>query len=71
MGKNGRILLDRPKPTVGCSASGRREEEEGLRLYGVFIIRSRVPPASLLSYSEPDRWYKHVHKVTNSEPRNH
>jgi hypothetical protein len=23
-GKNGRILLDRPKPTVGCSASGRR-----------------------------------------------
>jgi hypothetical protein len=24
MGKNGRILFDRPKPTVGCSASGRR-----------------------------------------------
>jgi hypothetical protein len=23
-GKNGRILLDRPKPTVGCSANGRR-----------------------------------------------
>jgi hypothetical protein len=23
-GKNGRILFDRPKPTVGCSASGRR-----------------------------------------------
>jgi hypothetical protein len=22
--KNGRILFDRPKPTVGCSASGRR-----------------------------------------------
>jgi hypothetical protein len=22
MGKNGRILFDRPKPTVGCSASG-------------------------------------------------
>jgi hypothetical protein len=21
-------LLDRPKPTAGCSASGRREEEE-------------------------------------------
>jgi hypothetical protein len=21
--KNGRILFDRPKPTVGCSASGR------------------------------------------------
>jgi hypothetical protein len=23
MGKYGRILFDRPKPTVGCSASGR------------------------------------------------
>jgi hypothetical protein len=24
MGKNGRILFDRPKPIAGCSASGRR-----------------------------------------------
>jgi hypothetical protein len=24
MGKNGRILFDRPKPTVGCSANGRK-----------------------------------------------
>jgi hypothetical protein len=24
IGKNGRILFYRPKPTVGCSASGRR-----------------------------------------------
>jgi hypothetical protein len=24
IGKNGRILFGRPKPTVGCSASGRR-----------------------------------------------
>jgi hypothetical protein len=23
-GKNGRILLDRPRPTAGCSANGRR-----------------------------------------------
>jgi hypothetical protein len=22
MGKNGRILFDRPKPTAGCSANG-------------------------------------------------
>jgi hypothetical protein len=22
--KNGRILLDRPKPTAGCSANGRK-----------------------------------------------
>ena len=24
MGKNGMILCDRPKPTAGCSANGRR-----------------------------------------------
>jgi len=24
IGKNGRALLDKPKPTVGCSANGRR-----------------------------------------------
>jgi hypothetical protein len=23
--KNGRILFDRPKPTAGCSASGRKK----------------------------------------------
>jgi hypothetical protein len=27
--KNGRILFDRPKPTVGCSASGRRRRSSG------------------------------------------
>jgi hypothetical protein len=27
--KNGRILFDRPKPTVGCSASGRRKRSVG------------------------------------------
>jgi hypothetical protein len=25
--KNGRMLFDRPKPTVGCSANGRRSEK--------------------------------------------
>jgi hypothetical protein len=29
--KNGRILFDRPKPTVGCSASGRRKRRRGRR----------------------------------------
>ena len=24
--KNGRILFDRPKPTAGCSANGRRKK---------------------------------------------
>ena len=28
--KNGRILFDRPKPTVGCSANGRRRLTEEL-----------------------------------------
>ena len=26
--KNGRTLFDRPKPTVGCSANGRRRRKE-------------------------------------------
>jgi hypothetical protein len=29
IGKNGRILFDRPKPTVGCSANGRRHINRG------------------------------------------
>jgi hypothetical protein len=28
MGKDGRILLDRPKPAVGCSVSRTRRKEE-------------------------------------------
>jgi hypothetical protein len=35
MGKNGRILFDRPKPTVGCSASGRRR-----RRYTIYVVYS-------------------------------
>jgi hypothetical protein len=34
IGKNGRILLDRPKPTAGCSANGRRRRiKEAKRMY--------------------------------------
>jgi hypothetical protein len=33
-GKNGRIWFDRPKPTVGCSASGRRRRR--------FIFHSQI-----------------------------
>jgi hypothetical protein len=29
--KNGRILFDRPKPTVGCSASGRKKKKMDVR----------------------------------------
>jgi hypothetical protein len=31
MGKNGRILFDRPKPTAGCSANGRRRRRRRRR----------------------------------------
>jgi hypothetical protein len=37
-GKNGRILLDRPKPTAACSASGRRRR--GIRWAGI-IARTK------------------------------
>jgi hypothetical protein len=30
-GKNGRILFDRPKPTVGCGESGRRRRRRRRR----------------------------------------
>jgi hypothetical protein len=42
MGKNGRILFDRPKPTVGCSASGRRRRrtvQYNVHLVGVLKKR--------------------------------
>ena len=31
VGKNGRTLFDRPKPTVGCSANGRRRRRRRRR----------------------------------------
>jgi len=31
-GKNGRKLFDRPKPTVGCSANGRRRKRRRIPL---------------------------------------
>jgi len=33
MVKNGRILFDRPKPTMGCSANGRRRKPSSNHLY--------------------------------------
>jgi hypothetical protein len=40
--KNGRILFDRPKPTVGCSASGRRRRIFSLNLSSVFYLTAIV-----------------------------
>ena len=31
IGKNGRILFDRPKPIVGCSANGRRRRRRRIK----------------------------------------
>jgi hypothetical protein len=36
-GKNGRILFDRPKPIVGCSASGRRRRRRRRRRRNIYI----------------------------------
>jgi hypothetical protein len=33
--KNGRTLFDRPKPTVGCSANGRRRRRRGRTRDGI------------------------------------
>jgi hypothetical protein len=33
LGKNGRILFDRPKPTAGCSASGKRRRSKLVIFY--------------------------------------
>jgi hypothetical protein len=35
--KNGRILFDRPKSIVGCSASGRRRRRQ-YNTYGCYFI---------------------------------
>jgi hypothetical protein len=44
IGKNGRILLVRPKPTVGCSTNGRRRRRRNTLLltssYILFLITS-------------------------------
>jgi hypothetical protein len=39
IGKNGKILFYRPKPTVGCSASGRRRRRRRRRRSNIFIDR--------------------------------
>jgi hypothetical protein len=31
-GKNGEVLFDKPKPTVGCSANGRKKKKSTLAL---------------------------------------
>jgi len=38
IGKNGRILFDRPKPTVGCSANGRRRSLKVNKIYMTFHV---------------------------------
>jgi len=40
MGKNGRTLFDRPKPTVGCSSNGRKGGGGGGSGCGGFLHHS-------------------------------
>ena len=42
IGKNGRTLFDRPKPTVGCSANGRRKMMFGALLRDMCIENSGI-----------------------------
>jgi hypothetical protein len=37
MGKNGRILFDRPKPTAGCSANAKEEDEAKKQMCQAFV----------------------------------
>jgi len=46
--KNGRTLFDRPKPTVGCSANGRRRKRNRRR-------RRRRGPTAVLLLRNPTR----------------
>jgi hypothetical protein len=59
--KNGRILFDRPKPTVGCSASGRRRRSYPNLIIAIimkiilylsdlllYVNERRVPPAGII-----------------------
>jgi len=46
IGKNGRTLFDRPKPTAGCSANGRRRRspERLATNLGLFYCSAASPP---------------------------
>jgi hypothetical protein len=39
--KDGRMLFDRPKPTMGCSASGRRRRRRRRRRRSSSLVKSR------------------------------
>jgi hypothetical protein len=56
MGKNGRILFERPKPTVGCSASGRRSNNS----------QAIMGKPKSLSNIFPKLMFGHKHKVPSS-----
>jgi hypothetical protein len=42
IGKNGEVLFDRPKPTAGCSANGRRRSIHGKLL--LVSVLSKINP---------------------------
>ena len=56
-GKNGRTLFDRPKPTVGCSANGRRRRRRRRRRCGESVIYYRVQKNITNYYKIPFYYY--------------
>ena len=55
IGKNGRTLFDRPKPTAGCSANGRRRRTEGADM--VSLIKAQII-----------KWLCHVQRTDQARP---
>ena len=42
MGKNGEVLFDRPKPTAGCSANGRRRKILAQKFFLRFLYTNKL-----------------------------
>jgi hypothetical protein len=53
MGKNGMILFDRPKPTVGCSASGRRRRRRRRRRMQLLVHNPEIILTFYLIFTTP------------------
>ena len=62
IGKNGRTLFDRPKPTVGCSANGRRICTNSKSIFSLshdlcsrYLLSFKWTVSAGLTYSPPPR----------------
>jgi len=48
--RNGRTLLDRPKPTVGCSASGRRKNKSLHYINEQYVLKDKGYKFSTINF---------------------